>query len=93
MESYVQHGVEAIGQLAGSLEAQIQAITAPRRRDHRAVRAALSTSRCAMLGEQLQLMYERMAIDTTRSHHESITSIAERTEERTRAVGRVPRRS
>lgn len=85
MESYVQHGVEAIGQLAGNLEGQIQTITG--RDDEITERFRRATDEhMAMLGEQLQLMYERMAIDKG-SLATSILEIAERTEDRSRAVG------
>jgi DNA anti-recombination protein RmuC len=85
MQSYVQHGVQAIGQLAGTMEAQLAALA---ERDdgivERVVEAFAEQMRA--LAEQLQLMYERLAIDTT-SVTEAITHFGERTEERTRAVG------
>jgi hypothetical protein len=85
MESYVQHGVEAIGQLAGSLEGQIRTITG--RDDEITDRFRRATDEhMAMLGEQLQLMYERMAIDKG-SLATSILEVAERSEDRTRALG------
>jgi hypothetical protein len=85
MQSYVQAGVQAIGQLAGTMEAQLASVV---ERDdaitERIVGAFADQMRA--LAEQLQLMYERLAIDTT-SVTEAITHVGERTEERTRAVG------
>jgi gas vesicle protein len=85
MQSYVQHGVEAIGQLAGTMEAQLASIT-DRDRELEARVLDAFAEQMRSLAEQLALMYERMAIDTT-TLAESITHTAERTEERTRAVG------
>lgn len=51
MEAYVQAGVAAMGQLAGSVEGQLSVMSAQGSQDD--------------IGEQLQLMYERMAIDAT----------------------------
>jgi len=85
MEGYVQHGVEAIGQLAGAMEAQVQAFGT--REDEITGRVAQAVEQqMTLLGEQLQLMYERLAIDTT-SITEYVTSFAERGDEHTRAVG------
>jgi hypothetical protein len=60
MEAYVQAGVAAMGQLAGSVEAQMSAMGS---QDE--------------LGEQLQLMYERMAIDST-SVNETLSHLLDR---------------
>jgi hypothetical protein len=85
MEGYVQHGVEAIGQLAGAMEAQVQSFGT--REEEIAGRVGLAVEQqMTLLGEQLQLMYERLAIDTT-SITDYITSFAERGDEYTRAVG------
>ena len=85
MEAYVQHGVQAVGQLAGSVETQIATIAERDRELEERVLGAIG-EQMRQLAEQLQLMYERMAIDTA-SLSESITSIGQRTEERSRAVG------
>jgi len=63
MEAYVQAGVAAMGQLAGSVEAQMAAMGSLGSQDE--------------LGEQLQLMYERMAIDAT-SVNETLSHLVER---------------
>lgn len=85
MEGYVQHGVEAIGQLAGAMEAQVQ--TFGTREDEIAGRVGQAVEQqLTLLGEQLQLMYERLAIDTN-AITEYVTSFAERGDEHTRAVG------
>jgi ABC-type transporter Mla subunit MlaD len=85
MEGYVQHGVEAIGQLAGAMEAQVQSFGT--REDEIAGRVGQAVEQqMTLLGEQLQLMYERLAIDTN-AITEYVTSFAERGDEHTRAVG------
>jgi len=85
MEGYVQHGVEAIGQLAGAMEAQVQSFGT--REEEIAGRVGLAVERqMTLLGEQLQLMYERLAIDTN-AITEYVTGFAERGDEHTRAVG------
>jgi hypothetical protein len=63
MEAYVQAGVAAMGQLAGSVEAQMSAMGSLGTQDE--------------LGEQLQLMYERMAIDAT-SVNETLSHLLDR---------------
>lgn len=63
MEAYVQAGVAAMGQLAGSVEAQMSAMGSVGTQDE--------------LGEQLQLMYERMAIDST-SVNETLSNLVDR---------------
>jgi hypothetical protein len=57
MEAYVQQGVEAVGRLAGSVDRQIEALSTDRIAE--AVDRQMST-----LGEQLQLLFDRLAIDT-----------------------------
>lgn len=85
MEGYVQHGVEAIGQLAGAMEAQVQSFGT--REEEIAGRVGQAVEQqMILLGEQLQLMYERLAIDTT-SITDYVTSFAERGDEHVRAVG------
>jgi uncharacterized protein YqgV (UPF0045/DUF77 family) len=63
MEAYVQAGVAAMGQLAGSVEAQMSAMGSVSSQDE--------------LGEQLQLIYERMAIDAT-SVNETLSHLLDR---------------
>jgi hypothetical protein len=73
METYVQHGVEAMGKLAGSMEAQVHLLTT--RDDAIADRVReIVDPQTALLGEQLQLMYERMAIDT-RSFTDAVSEL------------------
>lgn len=57
MEAYVQQGVEAIGRLAGSVDRRIESLATDR--IAQAVDQQMST-----LGEQLQLLFDRLAIDT-----------------------------
>jgi DNA anti-recombination protein RmuC len=84
MESYVRHGVEAIGQLAGSMEAQVHALAA--RDDDVAERIQHAVDQqTAILGEQLQLMYERIALDTT-AITETANRHTDRDVERVRAL-------
>ena len=91
MESYVQHGVEAVGQLAGSVDVQLRALAA--RDDEIAGRIATTVEeQMSLLAEQLQLMYERMAIETssvTESVRLQSTQADERADERVRGVGEV----
>ncbi|HYZ13433.1 MAG TPA: hypothetical protein VFA08_07485 [Actinomycetota bacterium] len=80
METYVQHGVEAMGKLAGSMEAQVHLLTT--RGDAIAERVReIVEPQTALLGEQLQLMYDRMAIDTA-AISEATSSQTERDEQR-----------
>jgi hypothetical protein len=73
METYVQQGVEAMGKLAGSMEAQVHLLTT--RDDAIADRVReIVDPQTALLGEQLQLMYERMAIDT-RSFTDAVSEL------------------
>jgi hypothetical protein len=85
MESYVQHGVEAVGQLAGRMDAQLEALTTRDDQISERVRAAVE-EQMTLLAEQLQLMYERMAIDAS-SVGETIRHHTSRGDERLRAVG------
>jgi hypothetical protein len=85
MESYVQHGVEAVGQLAGRMDAQLHAFATRDEEISERIRAA-ADEQMALLAEQLQLMYERMAIDTS-SVTEAIRLHTSRGDERIRAVG------
>jgi hypothetical protein len=83
----VQQGVEAVGQLAGRMDAQIQTIGA---RDHEIAERVdrMVQEQMTLLGEQLQLLFDRMAIDTA-SVAEALRHGAERDEARVRAVGEV----
>jgi len=91
LESYVQHGVEAMGQLAGSTEAQIRSMAARDEEISGLVRSTID-QRMNALGEQLQLMHDRMAAGTT-SLHEEMTFLSDRvgvdTREVTDAVGQM----
>jgi hypothetical protein len=71
MQEYVQQGVEAMGQLAGSADSSIQAISA--HDEHlRSVDQQISE-----LAEQLQLLYDRTGIAMS-SLHESVTFLGDR---------------
>jgi hypothetical protein len=91
MESYVQHGVEAMGQLAGSTDSQVHAITSRDEEISQRVEVAID-QRMTALGEQLQLLYDRMGSGAT-SLHEEMTFLSERigvdARETTEAVGRM----
>jgi hypothetical protein len=84
MEGYVQHGVEAVGQLASQMDAQLHTLN---RRDEdiaeRIERAVQEQMR--LLGEQLQLINDRTTIDTSELG-EAIGHQGGRTDERMRAV-------
>lgn len=85
MESYVQHGVEAVGHLAGGMDAQIQALAT--RDDEIAGRIASAVDQqMTLLGEQLQLVFDRMAIDST-SLAERFARRADLSDERLRSIG------
>ena len=84
MEGYVQHGVEAIGQLAGRMDAQMHALT--QRDDVIADRIDRTVEeQMRLLGEQLQLIHERTTVDTSGITDE-IGHQGGRTDERMRAV-------
>jgi hypothetical protein len=84
MESYVRHGVEAIGQLAGSMEAQVHALATRDGDVAERIQQAVD-QQTAILGEQLQLMYERIALDTT-AITETANRHTDRDVERVRAL-------
>lgn len=84
MESYVQHGVRAIGELAGTMEAQVQAIAGREALVADVVREAIE-EQMGLLGEQLQLLYDRMMVATS-SVMEEITHRADRGDGRVREV-------
>jgi hypothetical protein len=91
MESYVQHGVVAMGQLAGSTDTQVHSITTRDEGISARVQATID-DRMAGLAEQLQLLYDRMASGTI-ALHEEMTFLSDRigvdTRETTQEIGRV----
>lgn len=84
MEAYVQHGVEAVGHLAGRMDAQLQSLT---ERDSEIADRIGQTveEQMRLLGEQLQLIHERTTIDTT-GITDAIGNEHGRTDERMRSV-------
>lgn len=84
MESYVQHGVRAIGELAGTVEAQVQTIAGREALVAEVVREAIE-EHMRLLGEQLQLLYDRMMVGTS-SVVEEIARRADRGDRRVREV-------
>ena len=62
MEGYVQEGVNALGMLAGRVDAQVEALAA--RDDDIAVRIeGMVEEHMRLLGQQLQLMHDRIGIE------------------------------
>jgi ABC-type transporter Mla subunit MlaD len=84
MESYVQHGVEAVGQLAGSVDAQFHALATRDDQIAERIRGTVE-EQMTRLAEQLQLVFDRLAIDTA-SVTESVRAQGQRSDERLRAV-------
>jgi hypothetical protein len=76
MQEYVQQGVEAMGRLAGSADAQMEAISAMEEQTGVRVRETVE-QQISQLGEQLQLLYDRTGIALT-SLHESVTYLGDR---------------
>jgi len=74
MQEYVQQGVEAMGQLAGSADSSMQAMSAHDESDQR-VRSM--DQQISELAEQLQLLYDRTGIAMS-SLHESVTFLGDR---------------
>src|SRR6185503_3152773 len=74
MQEYVQQGVEAMGQLAGSADSSMQAMSAHDESDER-VRSV--DQQISELAEQLQLLYDRTGIAMS-SLHESVTFLGDR---------------
>ena len=71
MQEYVQQGVETMGQLAGSADSSMQAMSA--HDDESEARASASVDQqISELAEQLQLLYDRTGIAMT-SLHESVS--------------------
>jgi len=85
MQAYVQQGVEAIGQLAGSIGGQVQAI-AHRDEDISARIDATVRQQMGILDERLSVLAERMTTDSI-SLNEAMTSLLDRTDERNRSLG------
>jgi ABC-type transporter Mla subunit MlaD len=76
MQEYVQQGVEAMGQLAGSTDSRVRAISDLEGEITERMRHTVEQS-MAELGEQLQLLYDRTAIAMT-SLHESVGYLGDR---------------
>ena len=74
MQEYVQQGVEAMGQLAGSADSSMQAMSAHDETDER-VRSV--DQQISELAEQQQLLYDRTGIAMS-SLHESVTILGDR---------------
>jgi hypothetical protein len=83
MQEYVQQGVEAMGRLAGSADSQIGAFSALADTQIEAFSAMEEQTgdrvreQVSQLGEQLQLLYDRIEIAVT-SLHESVTYLGDR---------------
>jgi hypothetical protein len=84
MQSYVQHGVETIGQLAGNVDGQVRAMAT---RDELISARIDATVRQQMgiLDERLSLLSERMTTDTM-TLNEAMTALLDRTDERNRSL-------
>ena len=74
MQEYVQQGIEAMGQLAGSADSSMQAMSAHDESDEH-VRSV--DQQISELAEQLQLLYDRTGIAMS-SLHESVTFLGDR---------------
>ncbi len=84
MEAYVQHGVEAVGQLAGRVDAQLLAFT--EREDEIGARIDRTVEeQMRLLGEQLQLIHERVALEAS-GIADAIAHGPSKTDERLSAV-------
>ncbi len=84
MQAYVQEGVSALGRLAGVMQGQMEQ-AATRDADLTARLQEAVGNQVRLLGEQLQLLYERLAIDTT-SLTEALSAQGERAEGGLRAI-------
>jgi hypothetical protein len=82
VQTYVEQGVSAMGHLAGRVETQVEAFAA-RDQDVTERLNAVVEEQMRRLGEQLQLLYDRMAVDTT-SVTGSIANLVDRDEDRVR---------
>jgi myosin heavy subunit len=75
MQEYVQQGVETMGNLAGSADSSMQAMSAHDEATDQTVRSV--DQQIAELAEQLQLLYDRTGIAMS-SLHESVTFLGDR---------------
>ena len=82
VQTYVEQGVSAIGHLAGRVETQADTF-ASHDQDIADRLNGVVEDQMSRLGEQLQLLYDRMAIDTT-SLTAAIGNLTERDEDRVR---------
>jgi hypothetical protein len=76
MEAYVQQGVRAMGQLAGSADSSVEEFAHREEEISNRVRE-LVDRQMSELGEQLQLLYDRTAIAAT-SLHELVSALGDR---------------
>lgn len=85
LESYVQQGVAAMGQLAGGVEAQLERIAG--REDQIGARIAeVAEAQIAAIEERLRAIAERIAQDSA-STNEAIVHLLDVTDERNRSLG------
>ncbi len=85
MEAYVQQGVQAMGQLAGSADTSVEEF-AHREEEVSSRVGELVDRQMSELGEQLQLLYDRTAIAAT-SLHELVSSLEDRMTIESRKAG------
>jgi hypothetical protein len=85
MEAYVQQGVQAMGQLAGSADSSVEEF-AHREEEVSSRVGELVDRQMSELGEQLQLLYDRTAIAAT-SLHELVSSLGDRMTIESREAG------
>jgi hypothetical protein len=85
MEAYVQQGVQAMGQLAGSADSSVEEF-AHREEEVSGRVGELVDRQMSELGEQLQLLYDRTAIAVT-SLHELVSSLGDRMSIESRKAG------
>ena len=85
MEAYVQQGVRAMGQLAGSADSSVEEFAHREEEVSNRVNE-LVERQMSELGEQLQLLYDRTAIAAT-SLHELVSSLADRMSIESREAG------
>jgi tetrahydromethanopterin S-methyltransferase subunit G len=85
LEAYVQHGVAAMGQLAGSVETQLERLAS--REDHVGAKLAeVAEGQIAAIEERLRAIGERIAQDTVTTK-EAIAHLLDVTDERNRSFG------
>jgi hypothetical protein len=85
LESYVQQGVAAMGQLAGGVEAQLERM-ASREEQVGARIAEVAEAQIAALEERLRAIGERIAQDSAATN-EAMAHLLEVTDERNRSLG------